>query len=331
MLVLNEHKLTILFEEISQGFKHTPLEITLFIILVLGFISIFIIVYRYQLRKSRINMILQAQTIYNNIVRQKALSEFERNLLERLTTYLKSPYERNMLLENQSTFNACVKKLLMDEQIPSHHLSALRLKLGFKRQEPEQIPNSSVELTKDIPLLIIQRGGKECPGRFIKSNSDFLSIAIEKGISPPQSGDPIRIYFQKPSGLFYFSSLVKKANEGILRVAHSENIKRLQRRMYYRKKLKMPVYVRLSGTPDRPIRSIFTDLGGGGASLINTKRPFHEGDEIQLYFFASKEGRVNLPAKVIRISGGGKTLHVTFGNIPESIRDRIMGYLFKRK
>lgn len=331
MLVLNEEKLSLLFKEISEGFIPSPLEITFFIVLICAIIAASILVYRHQKRKSRIEKILQAQRLYEGILKQKALTPTDLDLLDQLALYLKIPDEKNTLIENQYTFNSCAKQLLIEQNIPQNQLATLRQKLGFKRHDPEQIPGASTDLSEGTSVLIVQRGGKKCPGMLVKSDPDALYIEATKGYLSPGSGSSIRVYFQKPTGLFYFPTQVNKSVRGIIKVNHSENIKRLQRRKFYRKKLRMPVYVKHSGAKERPARSTFLDLGGGGASLMNVKNAFNEGDDLLLSFFPMKDMPMTLTASVLRVSNEGKTLHVDFGLIPEPSRDRIIGYLFKKK
>ena len=73
------------------------------------------------------------------------------------------------------------------------------------------------------------------------------------------------------------------------------------------------------------------DLGGGGASLINPEMNFRPKDGIDLLFSTSNESHIALTAEVIRVSADGQTLHVAFGHMPESNRDRIFNYLFKKR
>jgi len=331
MIVLNEEELSLLFDEIARGFVHSPLEIFIFIILVIGFITSFLFIYVCQIKKSRIEKINRAKKKYEQIIKKKAFSCSEIDILDRLAKYLKVPQLKNLLLENQSTFNACVRKLQKEEHVSDATLSALRLKMGFKRQYPEQIPHSSAELAGDLPVLIVQKGKKQCLGRIIKSESRSITIALENQSMPLKPGLHIQIYFHYYSGLFSFHTSVQKYERGVIKITHSENIKRLQRRKFYRKELILPVYIKLAGSKDKPVRSTFIDLGGGGASICNTDKLFHANDDIELSFFTSIKAQINLTATVMRISKGSKILHVAFKQMPESSRDIIIGYLFRRK
>jgi len=333
MIVLDEEKLSMVFREIAKGFVKSPLEILLFIVLVLGIISFFITISRYQAKKSKIAKALRAQEVYNHITRKKAFNPLELDLLEKLSKHLNQFQEKYLLLESQSIFNACARKLQEAQRVPPSLIAGLRLKLGFKATDPEKIPHSSVELPDDQPVMITGKGGKSgIHGMVLKSQPHSLSIALEEGSAPPAAGSLVQVYFQNRSGLFAFNTIVRKTEKEMIQVAHSEKIRRLQRRNFYRKKTTLPVYVKLSGAHEQPVRSAFIDLGGGGASIINPNRRFEAGNRIDLSFtFPSGRARINLTAEVMRESENGKKLHVIFGPIPESSRDRIMHFLFKKK
>ncbi len=330
MIVLSEQKLALLFEEIAKGFVHSPLEISIFIVLVLAFFSIFIFIYKYQVKKTREEKAKKALEIFEQICREKAFDHTELLALEQLTRYLKLPYEKNLLLEDQSVFNACVKKLQKEMQIPLPVLSALRLKLGFKRENPDEIPHSTAELSKEMTVFVVVSGRNQFPSRIVQLDPDSIKIQIEKPVPIPNPGTSIQVYFQKSSGIFSFPTRIQKTAGGLIWISHSENIERLQRREFYRKKLKLPVYIKPTGSSEPPLRTNIIDLSGGGASILNTAQNFHEKEDVTLIFFTPRPERMILTAHVIRVSEGGKTLHVSFGHMLESSRDRIIGYLFRR-
>jgi hypothetical protein len=330
MFVLNEQKLTLLFEEISSGFQQSPLEIAIFSVLVIGFFCLFIFGYRHQTKKSRIEHSKRAQELFDHIIDEKGLGMEERHVLELLSGFLHPSREKNMLLENRALFNTCVKKLQQTHEISPDLLSSIRKKLGFKSEILEQTLHSSTELSENLPVLVITRGKPHCPGILRKSASHSLCIELKKGGIPLSTGTSVMIYFQRPSGIFTFSSHVTGTKERFIEIAHTEAIKRIQRRRFYRKKTRVPALVKHSGSREHPVRSTLTDLGGGGATLVNPGGTFQEKDELALYFRTIKKESIQLCAKVLRISDEGKLLHVAFHHISEASRDRIYRYLFKK-
>ena len=331
MIVLDEYKLNLLFKEIASGFTHSPVEVLIFFILVLSIFAPFIFIYIYQLKQSRAIESCRAQKIYNQLINDKVFNRSDVDVLAQMAKYLKAFQKKNLLLENLSTFNACACRLRKEKQVPQTSISALRLKLSFKKLDPETVPHSSANLPEDMPILMIQKNKKQSSGKLLKSESNSLVIELESGGVISRTRSPIQIYFQNHTGLFSFSTYVQNCRNGLIKVAHSENIKRLQRRKFYRKKLKLPVYVKPSGSHERPVHSTFIDLGGGGASLNNIGRYFQPKDRIDLSFSTSGESQFKLKAVILRVSADDQILHVAFGYIPDSRRDRIIGYLFNRK
>jgi len=339
MVVLNEEKLSLLFSEISKGFVKTPAEIVLFIVLVIGIIAFFIFVTRYQAKKQAVSTALQAQELFSHLSKKKALNRLETELLEKMTKYIKSPERKHLLFDSQAVFNSCVEKLRKEKPVSSSLVAGLRLKLGFEAGNPERPVHSSTELAIDWPVLVFdKKSRRRVPGIVLNSDTRALHIAVE---NPDLSmGKTVQVYFQNQSGLFTFVSRIIKIERGALLIAHSENIRRIQRRKFYRRKISLPVYVRREGENTNPVRTMCTDLGGGGASLSNTGGRFNTGDRLELFFLIhSQRGtpgqrprpRTHITGEVIRLSGGGHKAHIVFDPLPEAVRDRIIKYLFTRK
>ncbi len=87
--------------------------------------------------------------------------------------------------------------------------------------------------------------------------------------------------------------------------------------------------MRAVGSEEKPLRSVFRDLGGGGASLANPQKAFRAGMDLELTFNPTGEDPLSIMAEAIRTSKGGKLVHVRFGSITDSMRDRIIGSLFR--
>ena len=335
MIVLSEQKLALLFEDISKGFIHSPSEIVLFILLVLSFLSLFLTVYRVQLNRVREEQVKRGKELYARICSSRALNPSELLLLKQLSRYLKITDGMNLLLENHSLFNSCVRKLQKYRNISSSVLSSLRCKLGYKSERPEQTLRSSAELVTNVPVYISLadhvQSTDDCiqaQGITTQVNPDSISIQVQKYHRLPENGASLRVYLLKPSGVFSFQTRVLKRDGGTLHVCHSEHIKRLQRRAFYRRSLRLPVYIKSAESEVRPVRTTLKDLSGGGASFFSTGEEFKENDGIILLLFPPNSDRMVLSCRVVRVSEGGKTIHVAFDSIPESIRDRIIRYLF---
>jgi len=330
MFVLDQDKISKFLGEIREGFIRTPLEITIFIVLVLGIILFFFFMYRYQTTKRRLHRQKIEQELFLQGVIKKGLTQVERDILEKMALYLKPNQGKHLLLENPHIFNSCLENMKKQEDINQQIAAGLRMKLGFRRPGLEKVIHSSVDLPEDLPVLILQKSKKQCSGKIKKVEPDSLIVDLKSPLTSPVPGTPVRVYFKSHSGIFSFRTRVKKSSKNLLFLAHSENIDRLQRRKFYRKRISQPVYIRLFSSEEPVKKSTLLDLGGGGASLKNVEKAFKPGDELELTFYTSGRQQVTLTGKVIQLSEGGKTLHLEFENIPESIRDTIISYIFSQ-
>jgi len=104
-------------------------------------------------------------------------------------------------------------------------------------------------------------------------------------------------------------------------------LKRYQKRRYYRKQIALPVHV-YPFDSDTPLLSKSRDIGGGGASLLNPEGHFKVGDDIELRF-KPDDAEIRVTGTVVRVSDSGRTIHVNYEHIRDSLRDRIYNAIFK--
>jgi c-di-GMP-binding flagellar brake protein YcgR len=140
----------------------------------------------------------------------------------------------------------------------------------------------------------------------------------------------VEILYQNRRGTFSMKTTVLKQEGELLRLAHSEEVDRSQQREHYRREVNLPVYVRPAGSDERPVQSRFLDLGGGGASLYNPGGRYRGADDVELTFHPDSDERLSLSARVVRTSHGHSVIHVDFGQLRESVRDRIYRVLFNK-
>jgi hypothetical protein len=338
MIVFDQEKLSAFFDTVSRGFERSPLEIVLVILSFLVFVTLLIIIYRLQRLKVRRQQSSIARRRYRQIVEKRSLAPSEEDLVQRMARYLKEPEKKYLILINQPTFNFCAAKLKAKDGSAAASIAELRSRLGFRLQGPEQIPASSAELPEGQGLLMVavdpkvpasrhERDGRKAQGRVYKQEPNSLVVELIEPGTSFHPGETVRIYFQNRAGLFSFLSSVQSVENLRIRLRHGEDIRRLQRRKYYRKRVSQPVGIRYPGTEDKPTLSTLYDLGGNGASLKNPGRRYSPGDAVELTFLAAGE-RFTLVAEVLRTSKNRDVLHVRFAPMRETTRDRIIGSLF---
>ncbi len=346
IIVLDERKLSNFFDNISSGFHQSWLEILITVSLVLAFLVFLLYTYRVQKNRTRKEQTKKYRARYEQGIRKFGLGLAEQHIIALLAPFLNSPEKEYLLLYKQSTFNTCVHRFHHStghEHISGAALSALRVTLGFTAQDPEQVPSSSAELPAGMMVLVVS-GTRRRQNPF-KISGIILQCTSQSLIISPMdtraqsiktaTGRPVNVFFQNRAGVFTFASHIQATPDNTIHLAHSERIKRSQRRKYYRRRLSLPVYVRPAGSQSKPIKSVILDLGGGGASLRNPDKQFVPGDDLELILdpaggnAPTGTGRINLAAEVVRVSRKDQILHVRFNLLQESTRDRIIGALFK--
>ena len=338
MIVFDQEKLSAFFETVSRGFERSPLEIVLVIVSFLVFIALLVFIYRLQRIKVHRQQRLIAQRRYRQAAEKHTLAPSEEDLVQRMAHFLKNPEKKYLILINQPTFTYCAAKLKAKDGSAAAAIAELRSKLGFRLQGPEQIPASSAELPEGQGVLMVaanpkapgtrqDRDRRQAHGRVHEQEAGSLVVQLIETDASFRTGEIVRVYFQNRAGLFNFTTRIQSVENQLIRLQHAEDIKRLQRRKYYRRRVSQRVGIRYPGSEEQPTLSTFYDLGGNGASLKNPDKRYSSGDAVELTFLAAGE-RFTLVAEVLRTSKNRDVLHVRFAPMRETTRDRIIGSLF---
>jgi c-di-GMP-binding flagellar brake protein YcgR len=152
-----------------------------------------------------------------------------------------------------------------------------------------------------------------------------LEILDTENRLPPGAG--VDVFYQSSAGVFTFHTTVLAESEGVASLSHSEEVRRYQKRRFYRRRLHIPV--RISVDEDEEcIRSTFHEIGGGGASLHNPEHQLKVGQDVTLNFAPADE-ELSVNAHIVRLSDGGRTAHVNYEQIKEPLRDKIYRAIFQ--
>ena len=332
MFIFDPAKVSEFLDNIARGFQRRPFEIVLFFVLILLFIAFLLITSLLQRRKARQQRLRQAQERYERIAARLGLSLEERELVERLAAGLKSPERLAQVLESSAAFNYAANRL-GDGADPAA-LAELRLKLGFRAQNPESVPAASSELPEGLPVLVVcQRPeGARRYGAVVHAQQPE-ALVLELSGPPPSlaRAQAVTVILQNRAGLFSFATSVLSLRGSLLALEYSEHLRRTQRRRYYRRRISLAVEVRrvaAGSAGEAPRVSQLLDLGGQGASLRNPGGAFAPGDELELRFRLGGEP-FDLAVEVLRLSRGGQVMHVRFLALREAARDRILHALFQ--
>ena len=326
MFVISEEKLMRFFAEMHLGFEKDLGDALTFVGILFGFLLLFSFASWLQARKNSNTRAAAVRKAFRAFAREKALRRSEITLLEKLSRYVKPSFEKLSLLRSGAVFNACARSLLDGGRVPRELVARLRKKLGFRPPYAGSAAVRSDDLPEGVSLsLLNRRSGARVRGRLIGNEETGLVIELADPFGVT-AGARVQISYRNGFGVFVFPTVVRSCGRSSITVAHSTTVRRIQRRVYYRRKIAKPVYVKTAGSRDRPIRSALIDLSGGGASMRRTGDVFREDGALDLVFYVSAENRIDLRARVVRLTP--ETAHVSFEYVPDPVRDRIIGYLF---
>lgn len=318
-----------MFTELSRGFVTSPVEIALVILLILAFITVPTVYTVRRSRQERRKRVRRASRRYEELVEKRALSPAEQGAVETLAEYLDDPNRKYLILQNQPVFNQTATLAIEDNALSEGQVSALRIRLGFAGSSIGAHPKSSAEIPPGAAVLLLEDEENPVHGRVLEPSTAAFRVKLDEGERRFVTGNPVEVVYQNSAGVFQFQSGVLNRVGGELELEHSEQVETAQRRQYYRREIRLPVYVRDAGSEHRPVRSMFIDIGGGGASIVNPGQRYDADDTLELTFHPESESTLHLPATVVRTSKGGKVLHLSFENLREGSRDKIYRLLFK--
>lgn len=329
-ILLQTSSLQLFVDKVSSGFGVTPLQAAGAGAVVAGFFTFLIWYSRRQKRIEEERHYQRSEEMYREACRRKSLTPEDEELLERLSRYLAPPLHKLELLSNARLFERCARSLRGQEGVSEERLAALRKKIGLRPAGPEEIPKATGELPALLPLHISARGTR-FSGHIAEESSQQLLVHLPMENARAASayleqGEQVKVFFQLPTGVYSFSTRVVRCRGSEVELQHAGELRREQRRRYFRRKLRLPVFVTSPSTGGVPAASTMYDLGGGGASLRNPRNLVKPEEEIELSFAPERE-RLHISARVVRVSHKGRMLHTAFTSIPEAARDRIIGSL----
>jgi len=321
-------------EQVLRGFTSDPLDLALVVTALFILVASGVGLQVYASRRRIRSRLEQSKKQYLSGIKQLSLDPSEQAILERMSLYLPNgESRRHLLLSSASLFDFCATKARKATDIDDGAMAALRLKLGFKPVGGEKPIRSTALLPRDIYLLVVQRETKKFYGKIADSTPQGLLLRIEdRSVIAPGAGTPVQCYFKSNSGTFSFSTRVSAlADAHAIRIEHSETIRRSQRRKYYRAAMDLEARIRLAGSDEQPTPTRIVDLSGGGATAANPELRFRKGDDVQVVFRTDAGGEHSIVGEVVRLSDDAALIHVLFGPLADSPRDRLISFVLNQR
>lgn len=316
------------WRRIAEAYQPTPVEAFLFIALLVLLVGGLVFYTVRRGRREREQQIALSQRLFDEKVNEHKLSPSQIELLREMSRYLRDTTQIHQLVTDEIAFNAAARKLREDEGTGPQAIAALRVKLDFQAARENRMPRSSATIPEGTVVLIQRnRYRKPIRARVLKPHPNAFRVhLLEDGARLP-AGAAVDIYHQSSAGVYTFRTTVLAEKRDGVALSHSEELRRYQKRRYYRRKLRIPVQIERLDDSQRVV-STFHDVGGGGASVANPEHFLKNGDEVELQFKPDQE-LIKLTAEVVRLSDGGKVAHLNYEHIRESLRDKIYHAIFK--
>ena len=245
--------------------------------------------------------------------------ELER-IFSRLGWLLKNPAQRGRLLDDQALFLKAARRALREGIASETQLLALARRAGFDLREIDSDAMSTLKLAAGVEISVADDQYNSGAGSIVMVHPETLRVRLRRGQTEFRAGTALDAVCNSNRGMYQFRTVVRGTGGHTLHLEHTSDVQQVQRREHRRHDIEVPVELR---HPDGTThRTRTTDLSIGGAALRNPRRAFNTGSRVVVQ--ADGHGsRISIPATVVRVSRGGKILHLRFGEISEATRHRL--------
>ncbi|MBB6478383.1 PilZ domain-containing protein [Spirochaeta isovalerica] len=250
------------------------------------------------------------------------LNDRELAYIMKLTTYLESEDLKYHMLTNKRTFSDCANALAGKESPPEGLRAELEKKLNFPSKTVSANYFSSEELPVGMPSLVILSETAKYSAKIQENRRDSLILQTKKPIPPLREGSPLNVYFHDNQKIFTINSNLLEQKGNVISVSHSL-LQSQKRRAFKRKRVKLPVMVKLLDLDEMARHSYITDISEGGASLENPDFHFKRHDRIVLYYHIDTDEGFQIRGEVLRLSAKGRIIHIIFLDRDLTLRSRI--------
>ncbi|MBN2443568.1 MAG: PilZ domain-containing protein [Spirochaetales bacterium] len=314
--------------QIAESFHRTPEEIISFTIIIVTLIVVAVVagIIKSIVHRNTLNSIVNKR--FEKYVNKFSLTKQEIDVVNRMSRYLRKPVKKYLIFTNPHTFNTCFHLLKSHEIVDNQIRMSLYQKLGFNRFDPYKVPFSSFDIAEGTPVKVFSMKKRTfINGTITKQLPDGIEFKSQNNLIDFSENDEILLITHNFTGLYSIKTRIIKVENTALFLSHSENIKRKQHREYFRKKIYMPILICKEGSKEEPDHAEVRDISAGGLSITNPGKKYKKEDDLSLFFQKDTDKSYHLSGEVVRVSGNNKILHIKFGHVSKSDRDRIVGFI----
>lgn len=331
-------------QDVTRGFQSRPFELVLLILILAGFVIFLVVVVSLQVKRRNEERIRRAQQLYEQAAAAKKLTKSERNIIEYLSRELTNGHLRkHEIINDLATFAEAAEKLRAKGRLSRRTIYEMRNKLKSSGRPPQdEEVKATRRFEEGMHIYFIDENNRRFHGTIVENRSSILLIKPNVETAQLSEGLQLAGYFKRPDGIYSFKTHVHKKRGDIIACPHSDTIKKEEekdkkneqekkeqkKRDFFRKEIKQQILIQYHVVDAESVETMLLDLGGGGARVGNPEEKFKENDTVLLHLDLAQEGEVAVGGKVVGVSEDKKELHIQFDNIPDSTRDKIMGFLF---
>jgi c-di-GMP-binding flagellar brake protein YcgR len=111
-------------------------------------------------------------------------------------------------------------------------------------------------------------------------------------------------------------------------LSHSERIRRIQKRRFFRKMTHLPAVLESRNGSGRRVQTRLVDLSAGGAKVQAAGQVFTVGQAVGLTLYPESGQPISVEGKITRVANDSSSLSIAFDSISERVRERIVRMVF---
>jgi hypothetical protein len=248
------------------------------------------------------------------------LSPEDDRILARLGWLMHNPRNRHRLLDDDALFLKAARRAIKEGIATERELLAFCRRVGLEVDRISSDAMSTLKLSAGVEVSVADEAMNSGAGTVAAVHGDSLRVRLRRGYTIFSYGTRLDVVCNSSQGLFRFSSVVRDTSGKVVHLEHTDRIEHVQRREHRRHDIELPVQL---GAPGGALhRTRTSDLSIGGAAVKNPKRLFAPGAQVTMRF-EHNGFKLALPGRVVRISRGGRLLHIQFEELPESSRHKL--------
>jgi len=305
-----------IIQAIARGLQPGGSTIRLFIIIFITLVILLILAARVFQKRSTRKTHEAVLAAFEKKIRKLDLTINEIDYLNRLSTCLKKPWKKYLLLTNKSTFTNSVA-LLQAQDPGSLKLDLVRSisrKAGFEISALPQNKKGTRKIFPGSPLKIVAPGGILFAGEAVQTNEETFDFHTYETL--PEEARDITVFIVDFSGINGFQTrLVSRKGKNLYTARHSETPRSLVWENPGQAGVADEVFILSDETGDTPVHARLKSIRPGWIILSEPARKFRNGQDIRIYLTQKVSGGFWVNGEVSKISRDGNAIMVRLNHV----------------